>query len=87
MIRIQHSTIVQIFSEFKIKLNVIFKSIILTHYTQSGQNRPDKFGNILLSKAFSGKHLKEKSLSEAKLQLSLKYFVIFKSMKVADVRF
>ena len=36
-----------------------------------------KFENILLTKAFSGKQMKEKCLSEAKLQLSFKYFVNF----------
>ena len=39
-------------------------------YTQISQKRPDKFENILLTNAFSGKHLKEKCLAEAKLQLS-----------------
>ena len=45
--------------------------------THSSQKRPDKFGNILLTNAFSGKHLKENCLAEAKLQLSFKYFVSF----------
>ena len=46
-------------------------------HTQSGQKSPDKFGNILLMNAFCGKHLMEKCLSEAKQQLSNKYFVNF----------
>ena len=29
-------------------------------HTQSGQNRPDNFENIFLTKALSGKYLKEK---------------------------
>ena len=45
---------------------------------QSGQNRPDYFGNILLTKAISWKHLKEKCWSEAKQQLSFKTFVNFR---------
>ena len=46
--------------------------------TQSSQNRPDDFGNTELTKTFSEKHLKEKCWSEAKQQLSFKYFEIFR---------
>ena len=43
--------------------------------------RPDNFGNILLIKAFSWKYLKEKCWSEAKNQLSFKYFVNFRLIR------
>ena len=47
-------------------------------HTQSGQNRPDNFENIFLTKAFFRKYLKEKCSAEVKLQLSSKYFVNFR---------
>ena len=38
----------------------LYISLRLHLWYLSHQNRPDDFGNILRTKAFSGKHLKEK---------------------------
>ena len=39
-----------------LSVHVFTLSVCLPINTQSGQNRPDNFGNILLKKAFPGKH-------------------------------
>ena len=54
-----------------------FSGLVKPISTQSGQNRPDNFENILPTKAYLGKHLKEKCSSEATKQLSFKYFAKF----------
>ena len=41
----------------------------------TGQNQPDNFGKIFQAKAYLGKYLKEKYLSEQYKQPSIKYFV------------
>ena len=47
----------------------------LTHlHSEQPKQGPVDYGNILLTKAFSGKHLKGKWLSEATQQFSIKYF-------------
>ena len=61
-------------------------------YTHSDQNQPDNLGNLLLTKAFSEKHLKEKCWSVATLiqifcQILLNSQKIFKSMTVAEDTF
>ena len=47
----------------------------LTHNAHSGQNQLDNFGEIFQAKAYLGKYLKEKYLSEQYQQLSIIYFV------------
>ena len=44
-------------------------------YTQSGQKRPDKFGESLLTKAIAGEHLKRNYQSNTLQQLSFKYLI------------
>ena len=40
-------------------MNSTYEALILPMHTQSGQKRPDKFGNILLTKVFYREYLKE----------------------------
>ena len=50
----------------------------LTHSHSEQPEGPDDFGCIFLTKAFFGKYLNEKCLSDANQQLSFKYFVNFR---------
>ena len=66
---------------------------MLTHLNQSGQNKCDNLGNILLTKAFFEKHIEGEMVIRSQITTLLQKFrevslysqVILKSMRVADV--